>query len=188
MDGRRTLVTVAVAVALALCGAAAALEIDLEYEAPESAAAGGPAVAVTFDNARPADEGGDEISRICTVRSLAGIPWELHTDEEHVDTVVPRYIADGLRAAGYDARVGADAALPTVHVVLHEFWCAGHVHYETYMKATLQVLPPGGGAAVWEESLIAQEGVTLNWGFKEMAGAGGADGQVRFNYGLIFRR
>ncbi len=157
------------AVTLALAAPAAALEIDLEYDAPPSTADGGPAVAVTFENARPADAGGDEISRICTVRSLVGIPWELHTDSEHVDTVIPRYVADALRAAGYDARVGADGSLPTVHVVLTEMWCAGHVHYETYAKMTLQLIPAGAAQPSWEDRFEVQEGVTLEWGFKEMA-------------------
>jgi hypothetical protein len=70
-----------------------------------------------------------------------------------------------------------------VHVRLDELWCAGHVHYETYINATLQVFPVGAAAPAWEDTLKATEGVTLNWGFKEMAG--GFEKMFHSGFGLL---
>jgi len=138
-------------------------KVRLMYDAP-SASSGGPAVAVTFENAREAKKGGDELPLIAQERGSYGIPSGIFSGARksgHADTVVPEWATSVLRAAGYDARVGADPSLPTLNVRLAKLWGDGMGPRQTFsFQATLSLHPPGGGDATWEGAIIVSTGVT----------------------------
>jgi len=85
-----------------------------------------------------------------------------------VETVVPAYFSDVLRASGYDARVGDGDGLPRLHVILEELWCFGHTHYEISIKARMQLFPAGAATPAWEQAVESQAGVTLVMSVAEM--------------------
>jgi hypothetical protein len=148
--------------------ASAAQKCKFEYEKPEDRGAGGTAIAVTFENARPEEEGGDDPVEIGVVRSTVGIPWRLEAKKGDVTTLVPAYFSDVLRASGYDAHVGDGDGLPRLHVILEELWCFGHTHYEISIKARMQLFPAGATAPAWEQSVESMAGVTLVMSVAEM--------------------
>lgn len=149
-------------VCLAPTSAEAGRKVRLMYEAP-IAGAGGPAVAVTFQNAREEKKGGAELPLIAQERGSYGIPSGIFSGAkktEHADVVVANWAADALRSGGYDARVGEDPTLPRVHVQLMKLWGDGMgPHLQFAFGANLQIFEPGGTEPVWEGGVQASQGV-----------------------------
>ncbi len=159
---RRIALLVVSAAFLLPASAEAGRKVRLMYEAPQ-ASSGGPAVAVTFQNAREAKKGGEELPLIAQERGSYGIPAGIFSGAkktEHADAVVPAWARDVLKAAGYDARVGEDPALPRVHLQLTKLWGDGMgPHLQFSMTVNLQVFEAGGTEPVWEGAVHASEGV-----------------------------
>ncbi len=147
---------------LAPTSAEAGRKVRLMYEAP-IADSGGPAVAVTFQNAREEKKGGAELPLIAQERGSYGIPSGIFSGAmktDHADVVVANWAADVLRAGGYDAKVGEDASLPRVHVQLTKLWGDGMgPHLQFGFSANLQVFAVGGSEPVWEGGVQASQGV-----------------------------
>jgi len=137
-------------------------KVRLMYEAP-IAGSGGPAVAVTFQNAREEKKGGAELPLIAQERGSYGIPSGIFSGAkktDHADVVVASWVADVLRAGGYDAKVGEDAALPRVHVQLMKLWGDGMgPHLQFSLGVSLQVFAVGGTEPVWEGAIQTGQGV-----------------------------
>ena len=157
------LAVVLIAVHILPTDALAGRKVRLIYEAP-LATEGGPAVAVTFENAREEKKGGEELPLIAQERGQYGIPSGIFSGQkktDHADVVVPSWAKDVLRAAGYDARVGEDAALPRLHVKLTHLWGDGlGPRLQFSMYAVLQLFEVGGTEPAWEAALMADGGVT----------------------------
>lgn len=143
--------------------AMAGRKVRLIYEAP-MATEGGPAVTVTFENAREEKKGGVELPLIAQERGQYGIPSGIFSGKQktgHADVVVPSWAADVLRAAGYDARVGQDDSLPRLHVKLTHLWGDGlGPRLQFSMYGVVQLFAAGGTEPAWEAALIADGGVT----------------------------
>ncbi len=143
--------------------AEAGRKVRLIYEAP-MATKGGPAVAVTFENAREEKKGGEELPLIAQERGKYGIPTGIFSGKqktEHADVVVPSWAADALRGAGYDARVGEDPALPRLHVKLTHLWGDGlGPRLQFSMYAVVQLFEVGATEPAWEAAITADGGVT----------------------------
>jgi len=115
---------VAITALLLVPTAAQARAVRLMYETPD-AIEGGSAVAVTYEDQREAKKGGKDPTLIANERGAYGAPTAVRSGAQgtkHAADVVPAWAADVLRSAGYDARVGEDASLPRVHVVLKKMW------------------------------------------------------------------
>jgi adenine deaminase len=123
---------------------------------------------VTVENLREEKKGGKELSLIGNERGSYGIPTGVNAGAKKTansDVVMANWAADCLQAAGYKATTTADPANPQVHIKLETLWSEMipvplAPRYETWIKATIQVLPAGGGAATWEKQLTADGGTT----------------------------
>ncbi len=149
-------------------GTALAVKSKFYYEVPDDNGADGPTIAVTFENARPEEEGGDDPAEVGIVRSTVGIPYRIKSKGTDVSKTVPQFFADALRSSGYNAAVGEQAGEPRVHVVLEKLWCDGHTHYVAVMEATLQLFVPGATDPSWEGSVSGEGHVTLVISHAEM--------------------
>ncbi len=159
---------VALVTAVALPSSAeAGRKVRLMYE-PPVAASGGPAVAVTFEDAREEKKGGKEPHLIAQERNQYGMPLGIFSGGSGTadpPEVVPAWVADVLRSAGYDARVGEDASLPRVHVTLNSVWGDGAnimgVERHTFtLDVEFSVFPAGAAEAVHTFPVSAKSGVT----------------------------
>lgn len=138
-------------------------KVRLMYE-PPIAASGGPAVAVTFENQRPAKQGGIELELIAQERGSYGVPVGIFSGKsktDHADAVVPAWAADVLRSAGYDATPGGNAELPRVHVRLNQLWGDGFgPRLQFSFGAVIEVYPVGATEPAWTKSVAVNSGVT----------------------------
>lgn len=158
--------------------AAAKSKIELEYDKPSPASSLEGEIAVTVENNRPARKGGDELELIGQVRSTVGIPYGLFTGKRrspHVDEVVVNWVAQTLRAAGWNATPAeGEPSGARVHMIIDEFWSdweAGPFTYYTVITARLQVFPSGSSKPALEGEITAKDKVTLMFGMHEFAEA-----------------
>lgn len=137
-------------------GAQAARKVRLMHEAIPSAAVLGAKVSVSYEDARPAKQGGEEPELIGKERGSGGggiggmLTATLGTavlsgakGTSHPDEVVPAWVSDGLRAAGYDAHVGVTEGEPRVHVKLNTLWADGMMGLKFTIALTAEVFPAG---------------------------------------------
>lgn len=157
-----------VALLLALPSTAfAARTIRLMYEAP-APSSGGPAVAVTFVDERAEKQGGAERALVANERGAYGIPTAVLAGKNKTampDAVIQSWAVDCLKAAGYDARLGADPALPTVHVHLRKLWgdeipLPMGSRQQFTLHVGLEFRPAGSEAAAHAFELDADGGTT----------------------------
>ncbi len=156
----------ALALALALPAVAAALDIEPRLVPPPPRSPLGPAVCVTFEDARPATDGGGDLRSLGKLRSSATTPVDLRSGT--VDALILGWVSDGLRAAGYDPRPGPDPALPRVHVVLRELMAYGVAHVDVPLVVELAVTPPGAADPSWTTRLDLRGGVVLEQGVADI--------------------
>lgn len=158
-------VLIAVAPSVAQAGRSA----RLVYQAPAVASEpGGPAVAVVVEDLRPPKKGGDKPALIGNERGSYGIPTAVMAGKggtQEPASVVGLWATDCLRAAGYQARVGVDPSLPTLRIQLQTLWSEQipmgvASRHETWITATVAVLPAGGTAPAWERQFSSNGGTT----------------------------
>jgi|GEM_PF-2055573 len=163
-----TALMVASLVAVALPNSAeAGRKVRLMYE-PPAATTGGPAVAVTFEDAREEKKGGKEPNLIAQERNQYGMPSGIFSGGSGTadpPEVVPAWVADVLRSAGYDARIGEDAALPRVHVKLLAVWGDGQPimgieRHNFTLSTEISVYPVGATEPAYSVPVTATSGVT----------------------------
>lgn len=124
---------------------------SIHLYAPEPAsdtAADGPPIAVTFEDARLPEEGGDEPELLGKVRTNVGIPFGLWADGPGVEDVIPDLVEDALHRAGLPVEPrGADGA--RLHVVLLRSWCTGWQVYKVHVQLELQLFAPDSAEPTW---------------------------------------
>ena len=147
-------------VALALGG----MKIELGFERPAPAEELVGSVTVTFEDARPADKGGDDPTLVGNYRSTVGIPWGLYLKRSSVEHVVSALVADALRAAGVKGKPGEAGEGARLHVELTHLWCDGHTRYEMRIDAALRYYPAGASEPTWTGELHGAGGVTAMMG------------------------
>lgn len=108
--------------------AQAGRKIRLMYEPPAPAAALTTPVTVTFEDLRDAKKGGDEPNLIAQERNNLGMPMGIFSgaqDTQDPPALVPIWVVDTLKAAGYLAATGEPGENPRVHVILRNLWGDG---------------------------------------------------------------
>ena len=168
----RRLVLAALAACLILAltpdSAEAGRKVRLMYEPPQAAPALSTAVNVTFVDAREEKKGGKEPNLIAQERNNMGMPSGIHSGKQGTmdpPTLLPSWGVDVLKAAGYDARVGEDASLPTVQLTLRSLWgdgmpVMGVVRHKFWLHVDVAVLPAGGGEPTWTSTFAGDGGTT----------------------------
>ncbi len=148
--------------------AEAGRKVRLMYEPPEPAAALSTAVAVTFVEARAPKKGGMEANLIAQERNNMGMPLGIFSGKQDTmdpPALVPAWAVDVLKAAGYDARAGEDASLPTIQLTLHSLWGDGQpimgvTRHSFSLHIEMSLLPAGGGDPLWTTVFSGDGGTT----------------------------
>lgn len=137
-------------------------KVRLMYEPPDPAAELSTPVKVTFEDAREEKKGGNEPDLIAQERNNLGMPVGIFSGAQKTadpPEVVPLWLVDVLKAAGYDAQVagteGADSKALVAHIRLDALWGDGQpimgvVRHSFSFAFTLQI-KDRGGAVLWEQ-------------------------------------
>lgn len=168
----RRILLAAFAASLIVCvlptNAEAGRKVRLMYEPPVAASALNTPVGVTFVDAREEKKGGKEPNLIAQERNNMGMPSGIHSGKAGTmdpPTLVPAWGVDVLKAAGYDARVGEDASMPTVQLTLRSLWGDGQpvmgvTRHKFWLHVDVAVLPAGGGEPIWTSTFSGDGGTT----------------------------
>lgn len=113
-------------------------------------------VSISFADARPADEGGEESALVGKVRTNVGIPLGLWIDGPSVAQVYGGLVHAALEGRGHPVR--RDPALPQLEVVLHRSWVDGYQGYTVSIDLELRLLEPSGGRPAWSRRFEATAG------------------------------
>ena len=157
-----------VAAVLMLAPAAqAGRSIRLMYEAP-AATEGGPAVVVTYEEQRLADKGGKDPTLVANERGSYNIPLAVRSGKQgtgHAADVVPSWIVDVLKSAGYDASRGEAGEGPRLHAILKSMWgdqiqFPGGSRHQFSFQVELQIWPAGATEPAWISAVQAGGGTT----------------------------
>ncbi len=110
--------------------------------------AGAPAVTLVVSDRRPPKEGGDDPSRVGSIRALAGNSAGMREQSpDAVRRLVEAATKSGLAKAG----VGTADAGPTLEVAISKFWMDGYSSYTAELWGTLRARRDGQD--VWSRDL-----------------------------------
>ncbi len=157
----------AAALSMLAPAAHAGRSVRLMYEAP-AATTGGPAVVVTYEQQREADKGGEDPTLIANERGSYNIPLAVRSGKQntgHAEDVVPNWLVDVLKSAGYDARRGEPDGGPRVHAVLKKMWgdqipFPGGARHQFNLQIEIQVFPAGATEPAWRSDVQSTGGTT----------------------------
>lgn len=169
MSARRALLLLLLLALAALAPASAQAKYRIALQPPDQEPADRldrPALRVTFEDARPAEEGGDEPDLVGKVRSNVGIPFGLWLDGAGVDRVFAGMIHDTLLSVGHP--VDRDRSLPRLQVVLLRSWIDGYQGYQVAVDVELRLLRPEGDAPLWTARLDATDGGAIIFSPREL--------------------
>jgi hypothetical protein len=141
--------------------------VRLMYEAP-AATEGGPAVTVTFEEQREEDKGGKDPTLIANERGSYNIPLAVRSGKQgtgHAADVVPDWLTDVLKSAGYTAARGEAGEGPRLHAILLSMWgdqivLPGGARHQFMMRIELQAFAAGATEPSWKSVVQAGGGTT----------------------------
>lgn len=120
---------------------------------------------IVVDDQRPPKKGGNEPTRVGTIRNTFGMPFALKSsvDREPLK-VIKELVSDCLKAAGYKISEHPDSA-PQLHVVLQEFWSDGYQHSRIWTKIPVELKKDEHSQPVWKHIFESNIGATWTVGY-----------------------
>ena len=105
---------------------------------------------VVVDDQRPPEKGGNDPTRVGTIRNTFGMPFPLKSRvDREPSKVIKELISDCLKTAGYKISVQPDGA-PQLHVMLQKFWSDGYQHSRIWTKIPVELKKDEHSQPVWK--------------------------------------
>jgi len=120
---------------------------------------------VVVDDQRSPEKGGNDPTRVGTIRNTFGMPFPLNSSvNREPSKVIKELVSDCLKAAGYKISGQPDSA-PQLHVVLQKFWSDGYQHSRIWTKIPVELKKDGHSQPVWKHIFESNIGVTWKVGY-----------------------
>lgn len=120
---------------------------------------------VVIDDQRPPEKGGNDPTRVGTVRNTFGMPFPLKSRADREPSmVIKELVSDCLMTAGYIISGHPDSA-PQLHVVLQTFWSDGYQHSRIGTKIPVELKKDEHSQPVWKHIFESNIGVTWKAGY-----------------------
>ena len=120
---------------------------------------------VVVDDQRPPDKGGNDPTRVGTIRNTFGMPFPLRSRvDREPSKVIKELVSDCLKTAGYKISGQPDSA-PQLHVVLETFWSDGYQHSRIGTKIPVELKKDAHTKPVWKHIFESNIGVTWKVGY-----------------------
>jgi len=146
-----------------LCGCSTSMK--LQYVRPPYKEMNKGAIYVIVDDQRLPDRGGNDPTRVGTVRNTFGMPFPLKSKADREPSkVIEELISDCLKAAGYKIS-GQPNSAPQLHVVLEAFWSDGYQHSRIWTKIPVELKKDKDSQPVWKHIFGYNTGVTWTAGY-----------------------
>jgi hypothetical protein len=120
---------------------------------------------VVVDDQRPPEKGGNDPTRVGTIRNTFGMPFPLKSSvDREPSKVIKELVSDCLKTAGYKILGQPDSA-PQLHVVLQTFWSDGYQHSRMFTKIPVELKKDEHSQPVWKHIFESNIGVTWTVGY-----------------------
>lgn len=139
--------------------------MQLKYEKPPMKNMNKGEIYIIMDDQRPPDNGGDDPTRVGTIRNTFGMPFALRAKSDREPSkVIKELVSDCLKSAGYKTSEKPDG-LPKMHVVLESFWSDGYQHSRMWTKIPIFLKTNQSSQPVWERTFEYNIGATWSVGY-----------------------
>lgn len=142
-----------------------ATTMSLRYEKPSFEMMNKGKICVVVNDQRPSEEGGNDPTRVGTIRNNFGMPFPLMaTAGREPQKVIKELFSDCLKAAGYEV-VEQTKTVPQMHVVLKSFWCDGYQYNSVWMTMSVELKRFENSQPVWSHEFESNDGVVWTAGY-----------------------
>ncbi len=120
---------------------------------------------VVIDDQRPPEKGGNDPTRVGTIRNTVGMPFSLKSSaDREPSSVIKELVSDCLKTAGYKISE-QPYSKAQLHVVLKMFWSDGYQHSKMWTKISAELKKDEHSQPVWEHLFESNIGVTWKTGY-----------------------
>jgi hypothetical protein len=134
--------------------------MKLRYERPPLVEMNKGRVFVVVHDKRSPDRGGNDPTRVGTIRNNLGMPFPLNSSADREPTkVIKALVSDCLKAAGYKVMETPDDA-PRVDATLQSFWSDGYQHSRMWTEIPTELRRDKDSSAVWSYTFESNMGIT----------------------------
>jgi len=120
---------------------------------------------VVVDDQRSPVRGGNDPTRVGTIRNSFGMPFPLKSSvNREPSKVIKELVSDCLKAAGYKIS-GQTGSAPQLHVMLQKFWSDGYQHSRIWTKIPVELKKDEHSQPVWKHIFESNIGVTWRVGY-----------------------
>ena len=142
-----------------------ATSMSLRYEKPSFEMMNKEKISVVVDDQRPSGEGGNDPTRVGTIRNNFGMPFPLRASAGREPTkVLKELFSDCLKAAGYEVVEQAEP-VPQMNVLLKSFWCDGYQYNSVWMTMSLELKSSKQDKPLWTLDFESSDGIVWTAGY-----------------------
>lgn len=142
-----------------------ATSMSLHYEKPSLEMMNQGKICVVVNDQRPSEEGGNDPTRVGTIRNTFGMPFPLRAiSGREPPKVINELVSDCLKAAGYEV-VEQTKTVPQMYVVLKSFWCDGYQYNSVWMTMSIELKSFENPQPVWRHEFESNDGIVWTAGY-----------------------
>ena len=142
-----------------------ASSMSLRYEKPSFEMMNKGKISVVVDDQRPSEEGGNDTTRVGTIRNAFGMPFPLRSSAGREPLkAIRELVSDCLKAAGYEVVEQANS-VPQLYVILKSFWCDGYQYNKVWMTMSTELKSVVKPQSVWRHEFESNAGVVYTAGY-----------------------
>lgn len=139
--------------------------MQLKYKKPPVNNINKGEIYVVIDDQRPPDKGGDDPTRVGTIRNTFGMPFALRASNDREPTkVIKELVSDCLNSAGYKISEKPDG-VPKMQVMLQSFWSDGYQHSRMWTKIPVTLISNKSTQPEWQHTFEYNIGATWSAGY-----------------------
>jgi hypothetical protein len=137
----------------------------LQYKKPPINEMNRGDVFLIVNDQRPAEKGGNDPTRVGTIRNTFGMPFPLNSRADRdPSTVIKQLVTDCLNAAGYNVIEQPSNALQLL-VVIKSFWSDGYQHSRIWTELPSKLKKDDHSPPIWEHTFESNIGATWKVGY-----------------------
>jgi len=142
-----------------------ATTMKLQYSKPSFKEMNKGTIYVVIDDQRPPEEGGNDPTRVGTIRNNFGMPFALRASAAREPSkVIKQMASDCLKAAGYKVAGRSDSS-GELHLMLQSFWSDGYQHNRIWTKIAMELRKDKNSPPAWEHIVESNMGATWTVGY-----------------------
>lgn len=140
--------------------------MKLHYAKPTAATLDRGEIYVIVHDLRLPDRGGNDPTRVGTIRNSFGMPFPLQASPDREPSlVIKELVTDCLQASRYKVSAQPTEGTPQLHVELKAFWGDGYQHSRIGTTIPMELKKSKNAEPSWQHTFTINIGVTWTVGY-----------------------